>query len=246
MRPGRDIWNQFGELYCTAKIGLAAGHAIPGGSYIQSCSGITVISGALRATCATIYDFTLDNNLILSQCDLSQGIDNGGGQLLCTPASAESTAKAKQAVTQQTAPPANPVQTKLKGAGCSWFLGRVNQYLCPTHAAFTQCVGYVAKGQVKSCMAPDEIHTDCRWFLGRSHEYLCQSRVAFLQCQNFLVKAKLGVTKCIDAAPKPKTAMLERLGVGSVLASLRATGLQSREIARSVDPAAWQIRGPNA
>jgi hypothetical protein len=203
--PSSDIWNQFGELYCIAKLGVASQHAIPAGSYIQSCAAIAVSAGVLHANCATSGDSTRDNSLKLTLCDLSDGIDNNDGQLLCSPATSQSTAKTQQAVATLTAPPSGPVQTALKGAGCSWFLGRANQYLCSTHAAFTQCVGYVAKGQVKSCMAPNEIHTDCRRFLGRDHEYLCQSRVAFLQCQNFLTKGQLGVTKCLDASPK-KTA----------------------------------------
>ena len=197
--PSSDIWNQFGELYCIAKLGVASQHAIPAGSYLQSCTAIAVSAGVLHANCATTGDATRDNSLKLTLCDLSEGIDNNDGQLLCTPATAQSTAKTQQAVATLTAPPPSPVQTALKGVGCSWFLGRANQYLCPTHAAFTRCVGYVAKGQVKSCMAPNEIHTDCRRFLGRANEYLCQSRPAFLQCQNYPAEQTVNSLRASEA-----------------------------------------------
>ncbi len=200
--PGSDIWNQFGDLYCTAKLGLASAHVVPAGSYLQSCNGVVVTLGMLRATCATSGDDTRDNMLRLSLCNLTEGIDNINGQLLCSPATAQSSAKTLQAIIAQTAPPPTPIQSALKSAGCSWFLGRANQYLCPTHVAFTQCVGYVAKGQVKSCMAPNEIHTDCRHFLGFANQFVCGSRVAFLQCETFRTKGQLGVKACINGAPK--------------------------------------------
>lgn len=199
--PKGDVFNAYGTLFCIAKKGAEGVRAVPAGSYLQSCNSILVISHVLHATCATGGDNTLVNSLTLAQCDLGQGINNISGQLICSPATAQSIAAAK-AQTQPSPPPSSPVQTALKGAGCSWFLGRANQYLCPTHVAFKQCVAYVANGQVKSCMAPNEIHTDCRWFLGRPHEFLCLSRVAFLQCENFRTKSRLGVTACINGAPK--------------------------------------------
>lgn len=202
--PAGDVFNAYGTLFCTAKKGSEAGRAVPAGSYLQSCNSILVISHILHATCSTGGDDTLTNSLTLSKCDLGQGINNISGQLICSPATQQSIAAAK-AQTQPSPPPSSPVQTALKGAGCSWFLGRANQYLCQTHIAFKQCVGYVANGQVKSCMAPNEIHTDCRWFLGRTHEYMCQSRVAFLQCEGFRTKGQLGVKACINATPKPKS-----------------------------------------
>ena len=199
--PKGDVFNSYGTLFCIAKKGSEAVRAVPAGSYLQSCNAILVISHVLHATCSTGYDSTIVNSLTLSSCDLSQGINNISGQLICAPATPQSVAAAK-AQTQPTPAPSNPVQTALKSAGCSWFLGRVNQYLCQTQPAFKQCVGYVAKGQIKSCMAPNQIHTDCRWFLGRKTEYICTSRVAYLQCENFRTKSQLGVTKCINAAPK--------------------------------------------
>jgi hypothetical protein len=218
--PAGDIFNHFGTLYCIAKKGAAAVHAIPAGSYLQSCNSMIVITQVLHATCDTGDNSTTQNHLTLAQCDLGKSIDNISGQLICSPATAQSTAAIK-AATQPSPPPPSPVQAALKAAGCSWFLGRANQYLCTTPAAFSQCVGYVAKGQVMSCMAPNQIHTDCKRFLGRNHEYLCTSRVAFLQCQNYLSKGQLGVTKCIDGSPK-KSAMLRQSTPGGELASVRS------------------------
>ncbi len=218
--PAGDIFTLLGTLYCSAKKGFAAVHAVPFGSYLQSCNSIIVIEKVLHATCDTGDNSTTQNHLTLAQCDLGKSIDNISGQLICSPATAQSTAAIK-AATQPSPPPPSPVQAALKAAGCSWFLGRANQYLCTTPAAFSQCVGYVAKGQVMSCMAPNQIHTDCKRFLGRDHEYLCQSRVAFLQCQNYLSKGQLGVTKCIDGTPK-KSAMRQRSTLGGVLASVHS------------------------
>ncbi len=80
---GADIYNDFGQLGCTAPMDQAQGTAIPGGSYRASCAQSYVNGKMLTAACKIPSGAYVNASLNLSHCNPKGDIANINGHLEC-------------------------------------------------------------------------------------------------------------------------------------------------------------------
>ncbi len=117
-RAGSDIWNGSNGLYCYGKPDHYQGHAVPFGSYVNSCKYMQAWSGQLDAWCANTNGDVKHITLDLGLCDPAKSIDNVDAQLVCSPKIGSSSQAIKSTVDPLAGQKFNAKTTT--GAGAAW------------------------------------------------------------------------------------------------------------------------------
>jgi len=76
----------------------ALAQSLPGGSYVNSCSNISLVDGILEATCQR-SDGTMASAALANAANCRNGVTNANGNLVCTAAPASVTSQTSQGFT---------------------------------------------------------------------------------------------------------------------------------------------------
>ncbi len=184
------------------------GSVAPGGSYLQSCSGISYgPDSLLKATCGPHNQHV---QIITKYCEPGQDISFNNGRLFC--AARYGTWGGDRAV---------PWGSYLQSCNDSYVEGMGG----PNIALTSTCMGsdhvYTTKLGLKGCKMGGDIANNqgqlicspadppevalkatCQHFLGRAQEYLCKTEVAYNTC---LTDMSMGLVKACSWESHPNT-----------------------------------------
>jgi hypothetical protein len=100
MRARLGLWLAF-CLLALSSLALPApamAASLPGGSYINTCSNISLVDGILEATCQRA-DGSMASAALANAASCSNGVANSNGKLVCTAAPTATTTETSQGFT---------------------------------------------------------------------------------------------------------------------------------------------------